>query len=394
MYLTSPLGGPEQKIVDFDAAHGAPAWAPGEKFLVAAKSYREDRFQPDAGALFMIPLQAGDPRPILLPDSGHWYQYPAFDEAGQSLAFASCQGPSYGMYCDIMRVGLNADLLPSGAPQKVATVATTVSGLAWSADGNSIIYSAGNLSTGLHLWNVVAESGAVPKRMEIAGQGALYPAVAAKARRLAFARWMDDQDVWRLELGKSPQPLLVSSMLDASPQFSPDGRRIAFASGRGVDRIAIWLANADGSGLVQLTRGPETYHGSPRWSPDGRSIAFDARGKDGRWNIKVMDSSGGEARQITSGDFTSTAPSWSQDGKSIYFASDRTGRFEVWQRGRGRWTCPARNVRRRLRRSGVGRRSDAVLHQDRRPHRRTAVRPFGEWSLKRSASPPGKATSG
>ncbi len=331
VYLTSPLGGPEQKVVDFDAAHGAPAWAPGEKFLVAAKSYREDRFQPDAGALFMIPLQAGDPRPILLPDSGHWYQYPAFDEAGQSLAFASCQGPSYGMYCDIMRVGLNADLLPSGAPQKVTTVAATVSGLAWSADGNSIIYSAGNLSTGLHLWNVVAESGAVPKRMEIAGQGALYPAVAAKARRLAFARWMDDQDVWRLELGKSPQPLLVSSMLDASPQFSPDGRRIAFASGRGVDRIAIWLANADGSGLVQLTRGPETYHGSPRWSPDGRSIAFDARGKDGRWNIKVMDSSGGEARQLTSGDFTSTAPSWSQDGKSIYFASDRTGRFEVWR---------------------------------------------------------------
>jgi eukaryotic-like serine/threonine-protein kinase len=331
VYLTSPLGGPEQKVADFDAAHGAPAWLPGEKFLVAAKSYREDRFQPDAGALFLIPLQDGEPRPVLLPASGHWYQYPAFDAAGQSLAFASCQGPAYGMYCDIMRVGLNADLLPSGETQKVATVAATISGLAWSADGKSIIYSAGNLSTGLYLWNVVAESGAVPKRMEIAGQGALYPAVAARARRLAFARWMDDQDVWRLELGKAPQPLLVSSMLDASPRFSPDGSRIAFASGRGVDRIAIWLANADGSGLVQLTRGPESYHGSPRWSPDGRSIAFDARGKDGRWNIKVMEASGGEARQLTSGDFTSTAPSWSQDGKSIYFASDRTGRFEVWR---------------------------------------------------------------
>jgi Tol biopolymer transport system component len=142
---------------------------------------------------------------------------------------------------------------------------------------------------------------------------------------------LDDTDVWTLEVGGRAKPLLASSMLDASAQFSPDGRRIAFASGRGVDRIAIWLANADGRGLVQLTRGPENYHGSPRWSPDGRWIAFDARGQDGRWNVKVIEANGGETRQLTDGPFTSTAPSWSRDGKWIYFGSDRGGRFEVWR---------------------------------------------------------------
>src|SRR5207302_1584076 len=118
---------------------------------------------------------------------------------------------------------------------------------------------------------------------------------------------------------------------DVSPQLSPNGRRIAFASSRSVDGIAIWLANADGAGLVQLTRGPENYHGSPRWSPDGRSIAFDAQSKEGLWNVKVVDSSGGQPRQLTDGPFSSTVPSWSQDGKWIYFASDRGGRFEIWR---------------------------------------------------------------
>jgi eukaryotic-like serine/threonine-protein kinase len=331
IYLTSPLGGPEQKVADFDVAQGAPAWSPAEKYLVVAKCYREEKPAPDAGALFLIPLQGGEPRPILSPPHGKWYQYPAFDPTGRSLAFASCEGPAYGRYCDIMRVALNSALLPEGAPQKAATVSATVSGLVWSADGNSLIYSAGNLSTGLYLWNVSAAKSGAPKRLEIASSGALYPAVARKASRLGFARWLDDQDVWRVSAGGAPQPLLVSSMLDASPCFSPDGRRIAFASARGVDRIAIWLSDADGGGLVQLTRGPESYHGSPRWSPDGHWIAFDARGRDGRWNIKVIESSGGEARQLTSGPFTSTAPRWSQDAKWIYFASDRTGRFEIWR---------------------------------------------------------------
>jgi Tol biopolymer transport system component len=167
--------------------------------------------------------------------------------------------------------------------------------------------------------------------LEIAAQGAVYPAVAPKGNRLAFSRTVTDTDIWQLEAGRQPRPFLVSSMLDASPQFSPDGRRIAFASGRGVDRIAIWLSNADGNDAIQLTRGPENYHGSPRWSPDGRWIAFDACGKDGRWNIKVVESSGGQTRQLTSGAFTSTVPNWSRDGKWIYFASDRTGRFEIWR---------------------------------------------------------------
>jgi hypothetical protein len=57
-----------------------------------------------------------------------------------------------------------------------------------------------------------------------------------------------------------------------------------------------------------------------------------AEGKplDVRSDIQLRGGPGGQSRQLTSGAFTSTVPNWSRDGKWIYFASDRTGRFEIW----------------------------------------------------------------
>jgi Tol biopolymer transport system component len=331
IYLISPLGGPEQKIADFDAALAAPAWSPDGKFLVAAKYRPDEKPEADAGALFRVPLQGGEPRAFLAPTSGQWYLYPAFSPDGRSLAFASCRGSTQAAHCDVFVVALNADLLPQGKPRQLTSAGYYIVGITWSPDGRSLVYSAGTLAAQAYfLFRVDVAGGREPRRLEIASQGATYPAVASKTNRLAFCRAVYDPDVWRLQAGGKPQPLLVSSSVDSNAQFSPDGRHIAFASGRSADGIFIWLANADGADLVQLTRGPEDYHGSPRWSADGRWIAFDARGKDG-WNIRVVESRGGQSRQLTSGLFNNTAPAWSRDGKWIYFASDRLGRFEIWR---------------------------------------------------------------
>jgi TolB protein len=58
----------------------------------------------------------------------------------------------------------------------------------------------------------------------------------------------------------------------APPAWSPDGRRIAFASERD-GNAEIYVVNADGTGQRNLTRDPG-YEGDPAWSPDGRKIAF------------------------------------------------------------------------------------------------------------------------
>jgi Tol biopolymer transport system component len=77
--------------------------------------------------------------------------------------------------------------------------------------------------------------------------------------------------------------------------------------------------------------------GSPRWSYDGQQIAFDSVA-GGSYQIFVVASHGGQARQLTS-DKTNIRPSWSHDGKWIYFASSRTGRYEVWKMPAGGGTA-------------------------------------------------------
>jgi len=120
-------------------------------------------------------------------------------------------------------------------------------------------------------------------------------------------------------------------MRDFNPQFSPDGTNIAFASDRSGDAVEIWLARADGSGLVQMTSLLGRHQGTPRWSPDGRWIAFDSERSDGRWEIYAVDASGGRPRRIVPDASDAHAPSWSRDGKWVYFRSDRTGRTEIWR---------------------------------------------------------------
>jgi Tol biopolymer transport system component len=182
IYLISPLGGPEQKIADFDGA-GAPAWSPDGKFLVVAKP-SQPKSVPDDGALFLVPVQGGELRVLLIPESGRSYQSPAIGPDGRSLAFATCGGS--GPTCDISLVGINPDLLPQGRPRQIRHVPAQIVGMAWTADGRSLVYSAGTSTNDFFLWRIDV-AGAEPKRLDIAAQGAMFPAVALRGNRLAFS---------------------------------------------------------------------------------------------------------------------------------------------------------------------------------------------------------------
>jgi dipeptidyl aminopeptidase/acylaminoacyl peptidase len=86
------------------------------------------------------------------------------------------------------------------------------------------------------------------------------------------------------------------------------------------------VSDTAGSNLLQLTSFGGPMAGTPRWSPDGRRIAF-----DGDWGIHVIDVDGGRSRRVSSDTPDGVVPSWSRDGRWIYFASTRTGRLEVWK---------------------------------------------------------------
>ena len=105
-----------------------------------------------------------------------------------------------------------------------------------------------------------------------------------------------------------------------TPAWSPDGKKLAFSVENPRGMWAIHVSNADGSHDVQLTD-PIRIGGSPAWSPDGKQIAFDEFAGEVRQQIFVMDANGYNVRQLTnSPNWSCGHPSWSPDGERIAFS--------------------------------------------------------------------------
>jgi dipeptidyl aminopeptidase/acylaminoacyl peptidase len=106
---------------------------------------------------------------------------------------------------------------------------------------------------------------------------------------------------------------LTEDPTDTEPNFSPDGRTIAFA--RGGD---IYSVRPDGSGQRQLSSGPE-IDSLPKVSPSGRYVVFERRAtKDGPASLYTVGATGGGLRALTSGGNDREA-AFSPDGKAIVF---------------------------------------------------------------------------
>ncbi len=122
----------------------------------------------------------------------------------------------------------------------------------------------------------------------LAGGEACCPAISRSGNRLAYERGVFDANIWRLSLSGlgaatgPPARFIASTRGDYAPQYSPDGKRIAFESDRsGV--YGIWVSDADGSNAVELISRAGASCGTASWSPDGQRIAFnfDAEGNIG-----------------------------------------------------------------------------------------------------------------
>jgi Tol biopolymer transport system component len=116
--------------------------------------------------------------------------------------------------------------------------------------------------------------------------------------------------------------------------WSPDGEKLVFNSffeGGTTGAREIWVVDADGTGLANLTNHPSDDT-RPDWSPDGTLVAFQSN-RSGNAEIFVMRADGSDGttpRRLTFSPGPDAAPEWSPDGTRIAFQSSRTGNSEIW----------------------------------------------------------------
>lgn len=166
----------------------------------------------------------------------------------------------------------------------------------------------------------------------VTAPGVLGRGVSGSSGKIAFEG--DGFSPWGLSVmrpdGSDAAPLdAVPGAADAS--WSPNGRRVAFEADPNNDgNLEIFVMDADGSNLVQLTESPGRDYWAD-WFPDGRRIAFTSE-RSGIPQIYVMNADGSDEQAVTdSTEFAALQPDVSPDGRRIVF--HRESRIEpptIW----------------------------------------------------------------
>src|SRR6266480_7741545 len=219
---------------------------------------------------------------------------------------------------------------------------------ALSNDGNRIAFlSNGSMKRGevfIDLWLADARTGRRIKRLVNSTTNPNFEELrllysqssfSNDERTLAFTGERQGKDVlYLLDVASANTKKRIDLPVDAvwSPVWSPDDRQIAFSGARG-GISDIYIVNADGSGMRQLTN--DDYGDlQPAWSPDGKRLAFATERGQGtdlsilkleKWRIAVMDLGSGTIEVLPNQAGLNLNPAWSPDGRQVAFVSDRTG---------------------------------------------------------------------
>jgi Tol biopolymer transport system component len=194
---------------------------------------------------------------------------------------------------------------------------------------------------------IINEDGSGQTRLTSEGFNDRNPSWSPDGREIVFQsnRYAGRSNIFRMNIDGSGLVPLTDFTLPFSstdPSWSPDGTKIVFVSDRGgARRSEIWVMNADGTNLVQLTtniqfgsdiNGPfYSLDLEPSWSPDGSKIVFRSN-RDGASNPEIysMNANGSNLTRLTNNAAEDSGPAWAPDGQHIAFSSRGGGRFGIY----------------------------------------------------------------
>jgi Tol biopolymer transport system component len=302
------IGGPERVVSNINSdeyiqQHPAAiqprfAWFPDGNWIVT-------------NGLELLSIVSGETRNLTAPPNKSYW--PALSPDGRTVAF-SRSAQLLGL--EIYLLDLTEDLKPEGEPRRLTSLKAFSFYPVWSPNGPEIIFSSSNTGGPFFsssLWKV-STFGGKPEQLPYGAGEACCLVTSRNGNRAAYERDLNDSNIWRLSLlgpgvaDGLPTRLIASTKADEAPQYSPDGKRIAFNSVRtGVN--SIWVCDADGSHAIELFSRTGATPGTPRWSPDGEQIAFDFDPEGNIPDIYVIRTSGGKPIRLTTDPAYDAAPS-------------------------------------------------------------------------------------
>jgi Tol biopolymer transport system component/DNA-binding winged helix-turn-helix (wHTH) protein len=325
IYAVPALGGSEHRLYKGPVNPWVCGldWSPDGSVL----AFSGERAGSKGTSISLLPLADSATRPLTSPSGQEVDHSPTFSPDGSTVAFV--RGLRAGAVDDLYIVPT-----AGGAPTRLTFDNAWIDGSpTWTPDGRDIVFSSqrGGLAS---LWRVSA-SGGTPRPVAGVGVVATGPSISPKGNQLVYLQSFIKENLVRVNLKDEkhsegpPAVLNLKKGRNWRPNFSPDGKRFAFESVLGHSEI--WACDNDGANCGQLTSLQGTA-GAPRWSPDGHYLAFEFRPKE-RSEIYLLEVGGGMPRLLpTLPGADNGGPSWSRDGKWIYFYSVRGGApFQLWK---------------------------------------------------------------
>ena len=323
--LTVPaLGGSERQILQCRIPSQPAAtfpllcWTPDGKSIITGHTS-----DPDVpSALVLVSVETLEVRLLTRPGC-----CPAITPDGRRLAFLRA---SPGRIPNVHVLSLGPDYRPEGDPRQLTREPSGATDPMWTGDGREVLYISSREGVRT-LWRVPWDGSGPASPIESVGAIGTNWAISAGGDRLAYSERQRDADIWRVGLpgGKQVDRIASSSTLDWNPEISPDGRRLLFLSERlGGQRV--WVSGSDGAKPMDIAKGGGLFAAPARWSPDGGQIAFECQNEDNA-DVCIAPVGGGAVRRLTRHPARDAFPSWSRDGKWIYYTSNRSGSFQIWK---------------------------------------------------------------
>jgi len=198
---------------------------------------------------------------------------------------------------------------------------------AFSPDGDWLVWSCYDLRTGSAIWRSDGQGYAPEKLVQDHGAKNFTWRSDSKAFVYAASHTINRFNVWSdiylYDVASKRSTPLTNGARARDPDFSPDGSRLITVTNK-AELNQLELSTVDRRREVLTDATDHTQFSTPRHSPDGRSLAL-SKWENGRRDIWIHDADGTPRRRLTLDVAVDRDPTWSADGRWLYFSSDRTG---------------------------------------------------------------------